>query len=61
MLIRQTPDLSPEGIEEVLVEMRAPPADTPERRATFQRARAARFLVEQGWRPHPDSATRSAC
>lgn len=47
MLIRQTPDLSPEGTEEVLAEMRAPPADTPERRATFERARAAKFLVDQ--------------
>ncbi|HEY0023958.1 MAG TPA: hypothetical protein VGB24_13650 [Longimicrobium sp.] len=47
MLIRKTPPLSPEGIEEILAEMRAPPADTPERRATFERARAAKFLVEQ--------------
>ncbi|MBW3656273.1 MAG: hypothetical protein KY444_09200 [Gemmatimonadetes bacterium] len=47
MSVRLTPPLSPEGIEEVLAEMRRPPADTPERRATFRRARSTRFLVEQ--------------
>lgn len=47
MSIRATPPLSPEGIEEIIAEMRRPPADTPERRATFQRARAAQFLVNQ--------------
>lgn len=30
--------LSEEGTAEVLAEMTAPPADTPERRATFERA-----------------------
>jgi hypothetical protein len=47
MSVRLTPPLSPEGIAEVLAEMRRPPADTPERRATFRRARSTRFLVEQ--------------
>lgn len=44
---RQTPPLSPEGMEEIIEEMKQPPADTPERRATFARARAAGFLVQQ--------------
>jgi len=47
MEIRPTPPLSSEGMIEVLAELEAPPADTPERRATFARARAAGFLVEQ--------------
>jgi hypothetical protein len=45
--MRLTPPLSPEGIAEVVAELDAPPADTPERRATFARARAASFLVQQ--------------
>jgi len=32
---------------EVVAELEAPPADTPERRATFARARAAAPLVER--------------
>jgi len=47
MEIRPTPPLSPQGMDEVMSEFEAPPADTPERRATFARARAAGFLVEQ--------------
>lgn len=47
MSARLTPPLSPEGIAEITAELEAPPADTPERRATFARARAARFLVDQ--------------
>jgi hypothetical protein len=47
MTIRPTPPLSAEGMAEVAAELDAPPADTPERRATFARARAAAFLVEQ--------------
>ena len=47
MEIRYTPPLSPEGMEEIVEEMKRPPADTPERRATFSRARAAGFLVQQ--------------
>ena len=47
MSMRPTPVLTREGVQEILDEMRKPPADTPERRATFARAHAARFLVEQ--------------
>ena len=47
MSMRQTPPLSPEGVREIIEEMNNPPADTPERRATFARARSAAFLVEQ--------------
>lgn len=47
MITRLTPPLSPEGMAEIEAELAAPPADTPERRATFARAKAARFLVEQ--------------
>jgi len=36
---RRTPELSPEGTRELLEEMANPPADTPERRATFERMR----------------------
>jgi hypothetical protein len=36
---RRTPELSPEGTRELLKEMANPPADTPERRATFERGR----------------------
>jgi hypothetical protein len=47
MSARRTPPLSPEGVEEIVNEMNRPPEDTPERRATFKRARAADFLVRQ--------------
>lgn len=47
MRTRLTPPLSPEGIEEIQAELRNAPADTPQRRETFARARSARFLVEQ--------------
>lgn len=47
MSMRPTPALTREGIDEILDEMRRPPADTPERRATFARARSVRFLVDQ--------------
>lgn len=56
MSVRLTPPLSPEGIDEVLAEMRRPPADTPERRATFRRARSTRFLVEQVMAATPGSS-----
>jgi hypothetical protein len=36
---RRAPELSPEGTRELLEEMANPPADTPERRATFERGR----------------------
>lgn len=44
---RRTPPLSAEGIKELETELRNPPLDTPERRATFARARSAAFLVKQ--------------
>lgn len=47
MPIQRTPPLSEEGSKEVLRELACPPADTPERRATFERARRAAFLVRR--------------
>ena len=35
------------GGDEVMSELRHPPEDTPERRATFDRARSAAFLKQQ--------------
>jgi hypothetical protein len=46
MDIRHTPLLSVEGSREVIEEMNRPPEDTPERRATFQRAREMHRFVE---------------
>jgi hypothetical protein len=40
MSMRRTPPLSIRGSREVFAEMALPPADTPERRATFDRVRA---------------------
>lgn len=37
------------GFREVIEALEAPPADTPERRSTFDGARRARFLVDQFW------------
>jgi hypothetical protein len=45
MSTRRTPPLSAKASEEVREELRNPPADTPERRTTFDRADAAAFLV----------------
>lgn len=47
MTPRFTPPLAPEGVAEILAEMQRPPDDTSERRGTFDRARAAAFLVRQ--------------
>ncbi|WP_420125640.1 hypothetical protein [Longimicrobium sp.] len=47
MSTRPTPPLSPEGVAEIVAEMQRPPEDTPERRATFDRARSATFLARQ--------------
>jgi hypothetical protein len=47
MSTRETPPLSPEGVAEIVAEMQNPPEDTPERRATFDRARSTRFLLQQ--------------
>lgn len=43
----RTLPLTEQGSREVRQEMRNPPADTRERRATFERARAARRLLDQ--------------
>jgi hypothetical protein len=37
------------GFREVIEALEAPPADTPERRRTFDGARRAQFLVDQFW------------
>lgn len=42
-----TAAFSEAGLGEVLAELEAPPKDTPERRATFDGARRAAFLLEQ--------------
>lgn len=47
MSMRRTPVLSVEGSREVIEEMSRPPADTPERRATFERAKAMRPFVRR--------------
>ena len=47
MSMRRTPPLLIEGSREVIEEMSRPPADTPERRATLERARALRPLVRR--------------
>ena len=47
MSTRPTPPLSPEGVQEIIEELSRPPADTPERRATLDRARSLQFLVDQ--------------
>jgi hypothetical protein len=47
MSTRPTPPLAPEGAAEIVAELNNPPEDTPERRATFNRARAARPLVQR--------------
>jgi hypothetical protein len=44
---RLTPPLTPEGVAEIIAEMEAPPADTPERRATFARAREMAAVRER--------------
>jgi len=47
MSMRRTPPLSVEGSREVIEEMSRPPADTPERRATFERADKMRPVVDR--------------
>ena len=49
--MRRTPPLSIEGSREVIEEMKRPPPDTPERRATLERARAMRPLVQRLMQP----------
>jgi len=48
----RTPPLSVEGSREVEEEMRRPPADTPERRATFARMREAEALLKRNKAPN---------
>jgi hypothetical protein len=47
MSTRETPPLSQEGVAEIVAEMQNPPENTAERRATFDRAKSTRFLVQQ--------------
>jgi hypothetical protein len=47
MGMERTPPLSDEGSREVEEEMRRPPADTPERRATFARVREIRETLKR--------------
>lgn len=46
-MIEPSIPLSREGIEEIVREMNQPPADTPERRATFERAEAVAPIVRR--------------
>ena len=46
MDIRHTPPLSVNGSREVIEEMSRPPADTPERRATWKRIRELADVIE---------------
>ena len=49
--MRRTPPLSVEGSREVIEEMSRPPADTPERRRTFELADQMAEVVENAIRP----------
>lgn len=51
MSMRRTPPLSVEGSREVIEEMSKPPADTPERRRTFELADRMADVVENAIRP----------
>ncbi len=51
MSMRRTPRLSIEGSREVLEEMSKPPADTPERRATWKRIRELADVIEDAIQP----------
>jgi len=51
MSMRRTPPLSVEGSREVIEEMKRPPADTPERRRTFERADRMAEVVEDAIHP----------
>jgi hypothetical protein len=50
MGMRRTPPLSIEGSREVLEEMSRPPADTPERRRTWDRVRELSEVIEDAIR-----------
>ena len=55
---RRTPPLSPEGALEVLAELKNGSPDTPERRASFERARAMSFLVDREMEQHAKKRRR---
>lgn len=56
MGMERTPPLSEEGSREVEEEMRRPPADTPERRATFALVREIRESLKRRAEADRDSA-----
>jgi hypothetical protein len=56
MGMERTPPLSDEGSREVEEEMSHPPADTPERRATFARVREIRETLKRRAEADRDSA-----
>lgn len=47
MSMRRTPPLSIEGSREVIEEMSRPPADTPERRRTFELVDEMRPVIDR--------------
>ncbi|HEU4560598.1 MAG TPA: hypothetical protein VFS20_22290 [Longimicrobium sp.] len=59
MSMRRTPPLSIKGSREVLEEMSRPPEDTPERRATLDRARALAAVVEKAIQPRTNTTGRA--
>lgn len=57
---RRTPPLSPKGVAEIIAEMESPPADTPERRATFERMRQMRGVRQVSRRGAEDGCEGQA-
>jgi hypothetical protein len=51
MSTERTPPLTLRGSKEVLEEMSRPPADTPQRRAMFERVRAAERIAKHSEQP----------
>lgn len=58
MSMRPTPRLSVEGTREILEEMARPPANTPERRATFARVRALQPHIDRLFREMDEKLCR---
>lgn len=58
MSMRRTPPLSVEGSREVLEEMSKPPADTPERRATWKRIRELASVIDEAVCPKNNATTQ---
>ena len=58
MSMRPAPRLSVEGTREILEEMARPPADTPERRATFARVRALQPHMDRLFREMDEKLAR---